>query len=177
MASPLTLSTVTFTPPQLRLLGGWRDILDDVRELSWRLAAMPDECRCGDATGHLAGSCACCQAADVDGTVSCNDCMALLAVSGAYMDTLVTDTLRFFPGFTHILVSTHPPDVQSAADEVQHEIGALIRTFQRISVAAEAFRTGCRASHIPVLKEAANDLHGHAEQLERLLRASGRSPI
>ena len=169
MASRLTLSTVTFTPPQRRLLGGWRDILDDVRELSRRLAAMPDECRCGDATGHLAGSCACCQAADVDGTASCNDCTALLTVSRGHMDALVMDTLRFFPAFTHMLVGTHPPDVQSAADEVQHEIAALVRTFQRISVAAEAFRTGCRASHVPILKQAANDLRGHAEHLERLL--------
>ena len=177
MASRLTLSAVTFTPPQRRLLGGWRDILDDVRELSRRVTAMPDECRCGDATAHLAGSCACCQAANVAGIVSCDDCATLLAVSAPQIDTLVADTLRFFPAFAHILVGAHPPDVQSAADEVQHEIGALVRTFQRISVAAEAFRTGCRASHIPVLKEAAHDLHGHAEHLEQLLRTSGRSPL
>lgn len=97
--------------------------------------------------------------------------------SAPQIDTFVADTLRFLPTFTHILVGAHPPDVQSAADELQHEIGALVRTFQRIRVAAEAFRGGCRASHIPVLKEAANDLHGHAEHLERLLRTPGRSPI
>ncbi|HLG54303.1 MAG TPA: hypothetical protein VI485_03165 [Vicinamibacterales bacterium] len=169
MASLLTLSAVTFTPPQRRLLGGWRDILDDVRHLSRCLAAMPDECRCGDATAHVGGSCACCQAADRAVTVSCDDCTALLATSGAKVDALVVDTLRFFPAFTHILVGTHPPDVQSAADEVQHEIGALVRTFQRICVAAEAFSTGCRASHLPILKQGANDLHAHAEHLERLL--------
>ena len=169
MASPLTLGAVTFTPPQRRLLGGWRDILDDVRQLCRCLAAMPEECRCGNATAHVAGSCACCQAADVAGAVSCDDCTARLGVSGAHIDGLVADTMRFFPAFTHILVGTHAPDVQSAADEVQHEIGALVRTFERLTVTAEAYLTGCRASHLPTLKLAAKDLHAHAEQLERLL--------
>lgn len=169
MASLLTLSAVTFTPPQRRLLGGWRDILDDVRTLSRCLAAMPDQCRCGDASAHVGGSCACCQAADVARTVACDDCTALLAVSGAQIDALVSDMLRFFPAFTHILVGTHPLAVQGAADEVQHEIAALVRTFQRINVAAEAFRSGCRTAHVPMLKQAARDLHAHAEQLERLL--------
>lgn len=167
MASLPTRGFVTFTPSQRQLLGGWRDILDDVQQLSRCLAAMPDECRC-DSAAHVGGSCACCRA-DIDATVSCDDCTTLLATSGAQIDALVVDTLRFFPAFTHILVGTHPPDVQSAADEVQHEIGALVRTFQRISVAAEAFRTGCRASHVPILKQAATDLHAHAEHLERLI--------
>lgn len=168
MASPLTLSAVTFTPPQRRLLGGWRDILDDVRQLSRCVATMPEECGCGDATAHLAGSCPCCQA-DVAGTVSCDDCTARLAVTGAHIDALVADTLRFFPAFTHILVGSHPPDVQRAADEVQHEIGALVRTFERLTVATEAYRTGCRAAHAPMLRLAAHDLETHAGQLERLL--------
>ena len=169
MANPLTLTAVTFTPPQRRLLGGWRDILDDVRQLSRCLAAMPAECRCGDATAHVSGSCPCCPATDVAGAVSCDDCTARLAVTGAHIDALVADTMRFFPAFTHILVGTHPPDVQSAADEVQHEIGALVRTFERLIVTAEAYLIGCRGSHLPTLKLTAQDLHAHAEQLERLL--------
>ena len=169
MATSMTLSVVSYTPPQRRLLGGWRDVLDDVRQLSRCLAAMPDECRCGDATAHVSGACPCCEAADATGAVSCDDCTARLAVTGAHIDALVADTLRFFPAFTHILVGTHPPDVQSAADEVQHEIGAMVRTFERLAVTAEAYVTSCRGSHLPTLKLAAQDLHVHAEQLERLL--------
>lgn len=169
MARTLILSDVTFTPPQRRLLGGWRDILDDVRELSRSLGAMPDSCRCGNASGHLGGSCSCCQAANSVVADVCGDCTALLATCEVRIDTLVTDTLRFFPSFTHILVNSHPPETQNSAAEVQHEIGGLVRTFQRTAVAAEAFRTGCRASHLPTLKQAAADLHAHAERLERVL--------
>ena len=168
MASLLMPNAATFTAPQRRLLGGWRDILDDVRVLSRCLAAMPDECRCGNATAHVGGSCACCHASNVDTAVSC-DCVSLLATSGIQIDALVADTLRFFPAFMHILVGAHPHDVQSAADEVQHEIAALVRTFEGITVAAEAFQTGCRVSHLPILKRAASDLRVHAEHLERLL--------
>ena len=168
MARTLTLSA-TFTAPQRRLLGGWRDILDDVRELSRSVGEMPDECRCGDAMAHLAGACACCRGVESPTTASCHDCDALMAACAVRIDALVVDTLRFFPAFARILVHGHSPEAQSAADEVQHEIGALVRTFERLNVAAEAFRTGCRASHAPTLKLAARDLHAHAEQLERLL--------
>lgn len=165
MTNSPAFGPATFTPPQRRLLGGWRDILDDVRELSQCLAAMPEDCRCGDATAHVSGSCACCQAA----RVSCDDCTERLAVSRAHIDALVTDTLRFFPAFTQILVGTYPLDAQNAADEVQHDIGALVRTFERLAVATEAFSTGCRMTHAAIVKQAARDLHAHAEQLERLL--------
>jgi hypothetical protein len=32
---------------QQRLLGGWRDVTDDIRLLCRRLAELPEECRCG----------------------------------------------------------------------------------------------------------------------------------
>jgi hypothetical protein len=121
-----------------------------------------------DATAHVGRTGACSQAADVAGTVSCGDCTTLLAASGPEIDALGPDTLRSFPAFTRILVGIQPPDVQSAADEVQHEIVALVRTFQRITVAADAFLGG-RASRVPILKQAAPDLPTHAEHLERLL--------
>lgn len=159
------------TPPQRRLLGGWRDILDDVRQLARWIEAMPDECRCGDGTAHLRGTCTCCccQPIGAPGTVSCPDRVALLETTATQVDELVADTLRYFPAFSQILADTHPADVHDAADEVQHAIGALVRSFQCVCVTTEAFRDGCRPSHLPMLKKAAFDLHSFAERLDRLL--------
>ena len=159
----------TFTLPQQRLLGGWRDILDDVRDLSRSLLVIPEECRRGDPTAPSAGPCTCCSTVDGDKTPSCPDCTARLLDTRSRVDLLVVDTLRFFPAFAHILVATVAPGIQGDAQNVQDEIAALVRAFERADVAAEAFRSGCRASHLATVKQAARDLREHAERLERML--------
>jgi hypothetical protein len=38
-----------YVTPVGSLLGGWRDMLDDIRQLCTGLDALPDRCACGDA--------------------------------------------------------------------------------------------------------------------------------
>jgi hypothetical protein len=92
--NPLSLPETSLTADQRRLLGGWRDVLDDVRRLSRRLLAVPGECRCGDRAGHLRGSCPCCRAAATDLEPSCHDCEELLAQLRSMLDGLTVDTMR-----------------------------------------------------------------------------------
>lgn len=55
-----------------RLLGGWRDILDDIQKLDVSLDKLPDHCGCGDGSGHLRVTCACCIAGtSARGCVAC----------------------------------------------------------------------------------------------------------
>lgn len=169
MARTFTVNDLTFTPPQRRLLGGWRDVLDDVRELAQGLTAMPDTCECGTNGTAIGSACSCCHPEKSGGPRGCDDCGTLMATCRTKMDTLLVDTLRFFPVFTLILAGSHPAETQTAASDVQHEIAALVRTFERVAVASDAYSDGCRASHLPILKAAANELQAHAQQLERLL--------
>ena len=171
------------TAEQRRLLGGWRDILDDIRHLCKSLKAMPDNCTCSDGRSHLAGSCVCCQTEHRDRVPACDDCDSLLAKLRPEMDALTVDTWRFFPTVMDLLkshrqeagqaaagaIERHLASVkgQAAADAVEHHIAAVIRTFEHLVVAAEEFRAGCRASHLGTLKTAATDLLTEVERLNR----------
>ena len=173
------------TAEQRRLLGGWRDILDDIRHLCKSLKAMPDNCACNDGRSHLAGSCVCCQTEHKDGVPACDDCDSLLAKLRPEMDTLTVDTWRFFPTVMDLLnsgrqeagqaaagaIERHIASVkgQAEADAVERHIAAVIRTFEQLSVVAEEFRAGCRASHLSTLKTTATDLLAKVERLDRAL--------
>lgn len=167
MARLLAQNGVAFTSPQRRLLGGWRDVLDDIRDLAAHLEAMPDQCRCTSGGSHPDLACECCSGATR--RLPCAECEARIAACTTDVETLMLDTLRFFPAFSHILAVGHPASAHAVAGDVQHEIGALIRTFEQVRIGVEAYSTGCRASHLPTIRFAARELHDRAERLERIL--------
>ena len=181
----LGIDDTNLTTDQRRLLGGWHDILDDIRHLCKSLNALPDTCACGNGHSHLSGSCPCCQAAHADRVPACDNCDRLLAALRPEMDTLTVDTWRFFPAVMDLLRPRqqdkrqadadarehHIASVtrQDAADAIARHIAAIIRTFERLVVAAEEFRAGCRVSHLHTLKAAATDLLAEVERLDRAL--------
>jgi hypothetical protein len=170
---------------QRRLMAGWRDVLEDLRHLCRSLKVLPDHCACGDGQSHLTGSCVCCQTQRTDRVPACENCDGLLAELRPEMNTLTVDTWRFFPvvmdllkprqrGITQAETSAlerHVTSVsrQAAADAVERHIAAVIQTFERLVVAAEEFRAGCRMSHLRTLKTAATDLLAEVEGLDRAL--------
>lgn len=170
----LIASGFRWSPDQRRLLGGWLDILDDIRALCKALNALPDRCACGDGGGHLSGSCICCNAPHGGRVPNCADCGALLAALRPRFVTLTVDTIRFFPVVAILMDAGESGPAQAAADPVEHQIAALMRTFDRLVVEAGEFERGCRASHLGVLKATANALLGQSRLLnERLDPASG----
>lgn len=165
----LIASGFHWSPDQRRLLGGWLDIVDDIRALGKALNALPDRCACGDGAGHLSGSCICCTAPHRGNVPNCADCGALLAGLRPKFDTLKVDTIRFFPVVTILLDAAQRAPAAAVGNPVEHQIAALMRTFDRLVVEAGEFESGCRASHLGVLKQTANALLRESRTLtERL---------
>ena len=153
---------------QHRLLGGWRDILDDIRALCRALAALPDVCQCGNGASHLQGRCPCCHSIAVERVPKCTDCDDQLGSLRPAIDTLTVDSSRFFPTLRDLVAHAIPT---AAASEygVEIHIAGVVRMFGQLLVAADAFKAECRLSHLNTVKESARALLQEAERLERAL--------
>lgn len=159
-----------FRPPphtgRRRLLGGWRDVLDDIRSLCRMMQDLPDVCQCGHGTPHLKGSCPCCGSTVTVRVPSCDDCDAQLAALRPAMDLLTADTFRFFP-FVKELLARDEAAAGKQARDIQRQIAMLVQSFGDVVVANGRFRHNCRTHHLRALKEAAAGLRRSAENLNR----------
>ena len=165
------LATLQCAPDQRRLLGGWRDILDDIRELCQNLNALPDQCTCGDGVSHLSGACVCCSAPHAGRIPICADCGTLLSHLRPRIIDLTVDTMRFFPVVRILLQSPELATARAEGGRVEQHIAAVMRTFDRLVAEAGEFQDGCRASHLRVLKNTANALLRESDRLsDRLER-------
>ena len=162
------------TRDQQRLLGGWGDILDDIRHLCRSLSALPDACTCGEGASHLRGTCTCCHPPRNAIVPGCPDCNRLLAQLRPAIDTLTVDTMRFFPIVKDLLHSHAPETAQADGASIERHINEISRTFDRLVLAADEFRAGCRTSHLHTLKERATDLLKQVDQLDRKLEGARR---
>lgn len=160
---------VILTVEQQRLLGGWRDIIDDIRRLCRSLDALPDTCRCGQGASHLRGACPCCRAVEAEGRPVCDDCDRQMAQLTPALDTLFADTLRFFPIVKQLLHVLAPDVAHAEGTSVERDLVAIYRTFSQMVVAADEFRAGCRASYLKTLKARATDLLAEVSRLDRKL--------
>ena len=158
------------TTKQQRLLGGWLDILDDIRHLCRSLRALPESCRCGNGSAHLSGSCPCCHATPSERLPDCEDCDILLACLRPDIDTLIVDTARFFPTFRDVIHADCPDPTLAEAGAIEQHIAAVAWTFRQLIFATDDFRAGCRASHLGTIKERAANLLGEVTDLDRRLR-------
>ena len=156
-------------PDQRRLLGGWRDIVEDIRDLCTSLNALPDHCACGDGVSHLSGACICCSAPHAGRIPICADCGALLAKLRPRIVTLTTDTMRFFPVVRILLQSPELAPAQAEGEQIEHHIAAVMHTFDRLVLEAGEFQDGCRASHLRVLKVTAAALLRESDRLGKRL--------
>lgn len=156
-------------PDQRRLLGGWRDIVEDIRDLCRSLNALPDHCACGDGVSHLSGTCICCNAPHAGRIPICADCGTLLAQLRPRIVTLTVDTMRFFPVVRILLQSPERAPGRVEAEHVEHHIAAVMRMFDRLVLEAGEFQDGCRASHLRVLKDTATALLRESDRLGKRL--------
>jgi hypothetical protein len=160
---------VILSRDQQRLLGGWRDIIDDIRHLCGSLERLPDACPCGQGAAHLGGSCPCCHAVHGTRDPACEDCGQLLATLRPALDGLLVDTMRSFPVVRQLLQTHAPARVQADGAGIEQRIADLYQTFARLVLAAEEFRAACRASHLKAIKTRAADLFTRAKRLEERL--------
>ena len=165
----LVLHGLYLTPNQRWLLGGWHDILDDIRHLCTSLKALPDGCVCGNGRSHLGGSCACCHAVHRERISDCADCETVLAQLRPEFDMLAIDAMRFFPVVKMVLHASQPEVARVEGDKIERHITAVVRTFERLVVGVDEFEIRCRASHLQALKDAAIDLLAEVHQLDEHL--------
>jgi hypothetical protein len=150
------------------LLGGWTDVLEDIRALCATFEGLPEVCRCGHGEPHLVRSCPCCGNDGDKSFPSCDDCTRDLSSLRPAIDLMVVDTCRFFP-FVKDYWSNHDAAAATRAREIEAQIAALSRSFDMVSRAEEQFRGECRDTHLKALKEAAATLRRDAEALNRIV--------
>lgn len=151
------------------LLGGWRDILDDVSRLATALQQVPDECGCGHGAAHLGGACPCCQAGEHP--LDCVDCGALVQRLHVRVEAMREDSARFLPVVEQI-VTRNPDETEERRARlriVKTGIAAFVRTFERLEAAADEFRSGCSAVHLRAVKDLAGDLLNSARSVDSML--------
>ena len=166
---PLTFGSRYLTVEQQRLLGGWLDIMDDIKTLCRDLASLPDDCRCGNGAGHLKGTCPCCHTVTTERVPDCGDCDEQLARLRPAIDVLTVDTFRFFPFIEELLAHHTPPPLQASNATIELHIRQFIHAFGDLVVAADQFRTDCRMSHLTTLKGLATSLLKETDALNRAL--------
>ncbi len=150
------------------LLGGWRDVADEVRHLERALRSLPDTCTCNHGSAHLAGACPCCRARVHARDGGCTDCEAVLASLHEKIDALVDATLRYLPALD-IIVSGRDGIEPARLGDLRWQILHIVRTFQKLATAAGEFRQGCSTSHLGVLKTLASELAAEARKVDRML--------
>lgn len=155
-----------FVEPEL--LGGWRDVADEVRQLERGLRSLPDACACNHGSAHLAGACPCCRARVHTRDGGCTDCEVVLASLHDKMDALVDATLRYLPALDIIVSGRHGIEPARLSD-LRWQILHIVRTFQKIATAAGEFRQGCSTSHLGVLKTLASELAAEARKVDSML--------
>lgn len=153
------------------LLGGWRDVVEDVRRLRADLARSPGVCTCGHAAGEP-GLCPCCQTG-VAQTV-CNECGAQVSALRGKLATLIDDTLRFLPVIADLLERRGATQETAQLQSIRALIGTVDHTFRRLATATAEFRPGCRASHIKAVAALADDLLCEVWTLEEMLEPGTR---
>lgn len=150
------------------LLGGWRDVADDVRQLERGLRALPETCACGHGSAHLAGACPCCRAHAHALDDGCTDCEAVLASLHDKVGALVDATLRYLPALD-VIVSGRDGIEPARLADLRWQIVHIARTFQKLATAAGEFRQDCSTSHLGVLRTLASELAAEAREVDSML--------
>lgn len=166
----LMQQNASYNTPRGRMLGGWRDVLDDIRALCLDLRALPDRCGCGSAAG-IGEACICRRGAAAGRSADCRDCAAAIERMRPDIDALGVDTLRFFPLVSVLAATARPEPALTESAAVEQRIAGVIRTFEHLALAVGEFRGSCRTVSMPALKTAADALLEEALHLDAHLRS------
>lgn len=149
-----------------RLRKGWHDVQQDIVMLSTRLALIPEQCTCRDATAHLKGICACCESRDRESGVHCADCDALLHTIEPQIHALIVDTLRFLPP---VSPSTSTGSEHARTDDMRRQVETVAGVVGRLRTAAAEYRNTCSASRLDTLRQRTQELFRAGRRLNETL--------
>ena len=151
------------TLEQRRLLGGWRDVAEDVQRLGAALQDIPDGCGCGTGPAHLKGTCSCCQGGN--GREECVDCEVLVHSLAWRVDRLVEDTTRYMPAVRLLLSRVWQADGDACVHDVRQRIAKVSESMARLESAAHGFAEGCSLDRLQELRSYATELEAHVGAL------------
>jgi hypothetical protein len=151
--------------PLDRLLGGWRDILDDVAKVEERLRSVDDVCHC-DHTSSVAG-CGCCRGAAERVRVICEPCERELLEIAARFDALQVDTGRFLP-FVADVARRHSTGMRDDRTFLA-ALGDVLAAFRRRLSGLESSHHGCGAAHLQPIAVLAAKVRVAADRFDDVL--------
>lgn len=149
-----------------RLLGGWRDIVEDTRRLGVLAEALPDSCDCKVG----GGPCTCCAALGRAFPDQCRTCTFHARALSPRIAGVLDDTLRYFPAVTSV-VPRQMPELQRSLRDVERAMIDLLRGADTMQSATGEFRHGCRTEHVAGLKRLVRRLLDAVERAHGQLRA------
>ena len=149
------------------LLGGWGDLMEDLLRLQRSISSADGQCRCGHAAGTNA-SCPCCERAARDLAAVCEACTLEIASVAERIEHLEEDTLRFLPAVLELFDRT--PERHEQAVAVRQSLAQLLLTFQHLRSATDEWAQGCRTTHLPAVKERAEDVSIACRRFDDTLR-------
>jgi hypothetical protein len=153
---------------QHRLLGGWRDVYEEINSLCRTVAEIPDECACDNGDAHLNGRCPCCGNVAEYRVPACGTCDEQLERLRPVIDVLTADRSRFLPVVWDVLRHRNR-DAAARIGAIDAQAMTFSASFERLLMAVGAFRSDCRLSHMRALKDAAGLLLAEAAELDRLV--------
>ena len=149
-----------------RLLGGWRDIVEDTRRLGAMAEALPDSCDC-----RVGGSrCACCAALAHAFPDQCRTCTSHARALSPRIALVLDDTLRYLPAVESVVPQQTAP-LQRSLRDVARAMIQLLRGADAMQSATGDFKHGCRTEHIVGLKRLVRRLVDAVESAHEQLRA------
>lgn len=157
------LTTAPMTPLD-RLLGGWRDILEEVARIEERLRSADEACHCGHASGT--SGCECCRRAAEWARVICTPCERELLEISERFDTLQVDTGRFLPFVADV---ARRRDTDMTDERVfLAALGDVLAAFRRRLSGMEVHH-GCAAAHLRPIAELAAHVRLAADRFDEAL--------
>lgn len=150
------------------VLGGWRDILQDVARLTAQLEQLPTEgCSCSD---HGTGApCPCCDSARRTLDRFCGPCENVVRNVDSRLAAVLDDVLRYLPAVVPPGSGVERLPVAAHAAALRAELGGLLGLLGQIRSGTGTFSIGCEGAHIGALRSAGNRLDTTAHALDALL--------
>lgn len=153
-----------FSPAVNRIMGGWRDIVEDTRRLNAIAQALPDGCEC-----RPGATCDCCVQLERPFSGQCRTCAVKIQQLSERLKQVLDDTLRYLPP---IKERAELLDIQQHLQHVVSTLLRLLRVLRQLESATGEFAHGCAAAHVQPVKAAAAELAAAVETAHRALRAA-----
>ena len=147
-----------------RLMGGWRDVVEDVQHFAAALKAIPDGCHCNDGPAHLSATCGCCHTVEGQRT-ACIDCAVLLHTASWRLDALIEDSLRYMPAVGDVLAHVWPADGQERVRDVQRRIAKVASAMTAVEGALGTFAGACALDNLATLRAKTAELLSEVTEL------------